>query len=554
MEKQRQPLNIINILVQIAILSLAISSCNYVRDSRLRPILADADTLLICDRDSEAYALLEPVRVGMFDVDDDTYALYCTLMLQAQDRCDVPLVDSLAISAWAYYKGNKADAYHAGLAHYYMGKVAAFSRNDNLSLQLLEEATELFKRTQSARYTFLSLDVAAYVMMQRCNDAAALTLLDEAMRYAMEANNATYISSTYLREACCYYSLNKIDTIYTIINQPSIIKNFDYYNLMSLYYDKKQDLDKALLYNDSLIIWDRMQQANDTASEYCNKAYLLYRIGRKDEAEKIAKSIATTLIYQDVEKYRLLTDISIDKHNVDDAHYYFKKFELASDSILHDNNRNEEENLNRNISEQKKFVEQQKQEKKLLYAELIGVVIISVLTVIILQILYKKRQVERERDFKNIILLLEQEKNRCSELESKIAAHESLEESPQEVSLRKVICNNICLDIENYQGSTKSIPKFVAQSICSVYRDFDKQLKNAFPFVDDNDIALCCMIRIGLKRQFIISIFCLSAEGIRSRQNRLKAKMQKHMKNESAEWKDIWRFVENAPPYSKYHA
>ena len=546
MEKQRQPLNIINILVQIAILSLAISSCNYVRDSHLRNVLAETDTLLICDRDSEAYALLEPIRVGMFDVDDDTYALYCTLLLQAQDRCDVPLVDSIAVSAYNYYHDNQQDLYHAGLAHYYMGKVAAFSRNDNLSLQLLEEATELFKRTQSARYTFLSLDVAAYLMMQRCNDAAALTLLDEAMRYAMEANNATYISSTYLRKACCYYSLNKIDTIYTIINQPSIIKNFDYYNLMSLYYDKKQDLDKALLYNDSLIIWDRMQQASDTASEYCNKAYLLYRIGRKDEAEKIAKSIATTLIYQDVEKYRLLTDISIDKHNVDDAHYYFKKFELASDSILHDNNRNEEENLNRNISEQKKFVEQQKQEKKLLYAELIGVVIISVLTVIILQILYKKRQVERERDFKNIILLLEQEKNRCTELESKIASQEIVDENPQEVSLRKVIYNNICLDIENYQGPTRSIPQFVAKNICGVYRDFDKQLKNAFPFVDYNDIALCCMIRIGLKRQLLVSIFCLSAEGIRSRQNRLKVKMQKHMKDESADWEDIWRFAESA--------
>ena len=531
------------IVIIVLLILECLTSCRYINDQRLRSLLVRADSMLISNQDSSAYALLDSIHVGMYDVDNDTYAHYCVLLLQAQDRCDVSFSDTLAIRAYNYYSENTTDAYHSGLAHYYLGKIASIHRNDNLSMQLFLKSTELFKQCKSDRYTFLSLDIASYINIQRGNYNQVLLLLDEAMEYAQKTQNNTYISSTYMRKACCYYNIKQLDSMYEMLSTPLLIKKFDYYNLSSLYYYEKEMYDKALLYNDSLAQWC-CSHFVDTATAYVNRAFILYKKGEKKTAKELAESIKTTTIYQEVDRTRLLVETAIDNNNNAEAHAYLKLFEAAQDSILIDNNRNEDENLLRNIDKLKVAESKRIQDKRQQMAQLTIVVIGAFLIIISLSYLYMKRKKENEIKIKNILLALEQERYKYLEIEAKYVMLKKIPLNAQEIPVKKILCNNIIADINKDNVSFDNINAYLIRNICSIYRNFDVNLKRAVPTIKDEEIALCCLIRIGMKRTSIASILCLSSDGLKSKQTRMKKKILQSLGIEVAEWNEIWECID----------
>ena len=514
-------------------------SCYYFGNKKLQETSVVADSLLQCGNDSAAYAMLADVDIDNVDIYGDAYALYCALLLQAQDRCDVELTDTVAISAYNYYSENTTDVYHAGLAYYYIGKVAANYRNDNLAIQFLEKSTELFLKVSSDRYTFLSLVAHAYIMLQCNHNHRALALLDKAMIYAKRMENPTYITSTYMRKACCYYNINNLDSVIALLETPSLIKDYDYYNLFSLYYDQMNKPKEAILYNDSLVSWS-VEHNNDTIAALINRAYLLYRSGELTAAKSLAGDLESATIYEDVEKYRLLTDIAIDKCMNDDAHKYFKMFEASQDSILMGNSRNEEKNLTITIARLRDEKTSRIREKWQLIS-VFGVFFTLVITLLV--VLYRKKQEENERKYKSVLLLLEQERIKYYEMKESLATQTTSTIDSQELESHKLFCDSIMYDIQQRKLPANDVTKHIISVVCKKYNGFDIQLKSKFPYVTDSDIALCCMIRIGLKRSFVADIMCISIDGLKSKIARLKKKMLATMCTESADWEEVWRFV-----------
>jgi len=556
MEKQRQPLNIINILVQIAILSLAISSCNYVRDSHLRNVLAETDTLLICDRDSEAYALLEPVRVGMFDVDDDTYALYCTLMLQAQDRCDVPLVDSLAISAWAYYKGNKADAYHAGLAHYYVGKIARLNKDFNTAIYVLKQAQEIFDAIGCDRYSFLARENEALAHMTRYSMRLSVDLFHEALRIAERMGNDTYISSTLVWLAQSYVAIDMPDSAIICLQDSRIKPSFRSYAHLSYAYGEKREWNLALAYNDTIKTYYEGEQLNITPV-LIDRADILVNMGDYVNCESLLDTISPQDDYErlSVTKSRLLSNIY--KRNVEKQLQYFRQYDAAFDSLFIHENEMEVRNMERMLSEKRELATAHNELINRVANYIVAFVsILAILSLIIVYIKWKSDKIKHEnaeltaRKAELLRQLLEETIKKQNIEQQLVAIEDARNEYSTRMAEEKILRRNICNHIS--EGLIKLKEKqtienkcqFIIEQIDYIYPQLSLLLQNRYKELSIQDVLICSMTRVGFSASYIAEVLCKSVYTIRKRRSIVRDIIAQQEHNDDIQWGDIWTLLE----------
>lgn len=556
MEKQRQPLNIINILVQIAILSLAISSCNYVRDSHLRNVLADADTLLICDRDSEAYALLEPVRVGMFDVDDDTYALYCTLLLQAQDRCDVPLVDSIAISAWAYYKGNKADAYHAGLAHYYVGKIARLNKDFNTAIYVLKQAQEIFDAIGCDRYSFLARENEALAHMTRYSMRLSVDLFHEALRIAERMGNDTYISSTLVWLAQSYVAIDMPDSAIVCLQDNRVMPSYRSYANLSFAYEKKREWNLALAYNDTIRTFYEKEQLNITPV-LIDRADILVNMGDIVNCENILDTILPQDDYErlSITKSRLLSNIY--NRNVEKQLQYFSQYDAAFDSLFIHENEMEVRNMERMLGEKRELATAHNELKNRVTNYVVAfVTLLAILSLIVVYIKWKSDKIKHEnaeltaRKAELLRQLLEETIKKQNIEQQLVAIEDARNEYSTRMAEEKILRRNICNHISEgliklkEKQTVENKCRFIIEQIDYIYPQLSLLLQNRYKELSIQDVLICSMTRVGFSANYIAEVLCKSVYTIRKRRSIVRDIIAQQEHNDDIQWGDIWTLLE----------
>ena len=180
-------------ILNIIFFTLLVHGCSEpvpVPDARLTVV----DSLFIIEEDSAATALLEAVNPDSLSSTD--YPLYCVLMLQAQDRNDLPMADTLVASAIAHYKHHDEDSYHAGLAWYYAGRIA-YKQRDSECLSFFMMSEQLFDHGVSDRYLYLSRNFAGRFAKYSHDYTAAEEYFKKALSIAQVINKKAYVSTMY---------------------------------------------------------------------------------------------------------------------------------------------------------------------------------------------------------------------------------------------------------------------------------------------------------------------------------------------------------------------
>lgn len=523
---------------------------------RLRPVLADADTLLICDRDSEAYALLEPIRVGMFDVDDDTYALYCTLLLQAQDRCDVPLVDSIAVGAYIYYRENKEDCYHAGLAHYYMGKVTYENRDFSSTLYIEKQAQALFDTIHCDRYSFLAREREAMAHSERYSIDIAIAKNKEALLIAERIGNPNYISSTLIRLAECYDALKMPDSAIVCLSDNRVIPSHWSYINLSYAYSQKREWSTALAYNDTSITYS-MEEYGDVSAELLDRADILVNMGDYYSCNKLLDTIAPQSHIGKLAYARTKLIANIQDPNSQLRLKYFHQYDEALDSITIINNKLEVENIDRMISDRKEIAASRDAIVQRFFNFTFGVVLIFIiLSLITVRLKWQKDQIdhknaELESHKAQIMRQLLEETIKKQTIEQQLA---SIEEAQNDYSTRRVeektmkksICQNISEGLLRINGkqTIENKCQFIIEQIDYIYPQLSQLLQSRYKELTVYDVLICSMTRVGFSASYIAEVLCKSVYTINKRRGVIRDIIAQQEHNDSIQWNEIWALLD----------
>lgn len=554
-------------IILLLLFACIVVSCN-LRDMRLRPVLAEIDTLLICNRDSEAYALFEPIRVGMFDVDNDTYALYCTLLLQAQDRCDVPLNDTLAVSAYNYYHDNRQDLYHAGLAHYYLGKVARLNNDHNTSIYILKQAQELFDSIGCNRYSFLARENEAMAHIARYSMRLALDVFRESLRFAEKIGNDTYVSSSLIWIAQCYISLNMPDSAIITLGDARISPSFSQRIGLSYAYAKKGDWTTALLYNDTCLTF-ALDNYGDATDVLFDRSDILANMGNYKDCCNLLDTLIpqTTIEKLAYNKSRIIAGIM--QYNNIEMLKRFKYYDAYYDSLFIHENEMEVENINRMISEQNKIANSKIEvEHRLINLLTVFIIVFLIATIMVIRLQWQKDKVRNskillEAQKAELVRQLVEETMKSNDyeeqlkmIEAEMDDAESKDANAEDRVMRKNICNVIAQGISKLQASSSHVDKinFVIAQIEYVYPQMHTFMQKQYPFLDANDIVICCMTRTGFSASVISDVLNKSANTIRARQKSIRESISMQEKRENMNWDNIWELLEKRQRRAMYNA
>jgi len=509
-------------VIAFIVLTFFVQSCHYIHDVRLNKTNAIADSLLIHNQDSSAYALLSGTHVDFFNVEDDTYALYATLMLQAQDRCDITLNDTLAAVAWSYYKKNMEDVYHAGLAHYYVGKIARLGNDYNTAIYVLKQAQELFDTIGCDRYSFLARD----------------------------------ISSTLIWLAQCYIAVNQPDSAIECLMDNRVMPSYRSYANLSCVYEKKSEWNIALAYNDTIVTYFN-KEGRDITPILIDRADILVSMGDYISCENILDTITPQDDYERLSfvKSKLLSNIH--SGNTRKTLHYFYQYDAAFDSLFIHENEMEVRNIERILIDRNELTSAHNEQKNRLITFIIILInILSLLSLVIVYIKWKndniKHQMAELTAHKAQLLrqLLEETiKNNDISNQLKQIETEHIEEYTAN-SEDKILRKNLCKQIANefIIAKNSSNPEQLYQSIINlidgIYEGMSDTIRTRYTNLSLYEIAICEMTRLGFSANDIATILCKSIHTIRSRQRFIREIISTREQRDILQWNDVWAIVE----------
>lgn len=137
--------------------------------------------------------------------------------------------------------------------------------------------------------------------------------------------------------------------------------------------------------------------------------------------------------------------------------------------------------------------------------------------------LIKKQICASEREME----LAEKISNKNMELEAAKALIADLKK-------RQLLSNSVVIKIQERISALKSSNRVTPQplsqnetkelidAVNDCYDGFTAKLKNAYPALNDNDVLLCCLIKIGLDNPALCAMLNVSDNTLRKRKHRLK--------------------------------
>lgn len=313
------------------------------------------------------------------------------------------------------------------------------------------------------------------------------------------------------------------------------------HNLLSRYYESKNDIKKALYHNK--IVHDLRLNRKDIPSNNLIRAILFEKINQPDSVEYYAKlaQMGNDTYVADV-AYTLLRNLEMERGNDTKAFLYQKN--------ITDLYNNLESNINSAALQQKYKQEQLTNENNMLKIKqkekdivLLTIIIIIILVSAGLYILYLRQK--RLRDQREMQINEELLRNKALQLEQENLLLRQNEEisrlREKESLLRESLIRRINLfrklpsisgqdNTDKISDETTNRKIFFTQvewnelfrGIDEVYPGFCERLKQRFPDLDEDDIRFCCLVKINVNLQDLSDIYCLSKAAITKKKYRIK--------------------------------
>ncbi len=481
-------------------------------------VMDEAEGIVSASPDS-ALALLS--AVDKYGLSKEERARYGLLFTMAQDKSGLDVdMDTLIRSSYIYYKGMPETKYY-GLSQYYMGKY--YMLNDSTN-----ECEACFRNTINNARERGDIDLQC-LALEKLSRSIALSNTKQSVAYARQNLELYKTSKTRKLENTIYYTLNlaysfimddQKDSALTYIRQAKGLLNdkvnkeviADVYHTYcgayyyfdtpdsALYYSRKA---LEIMQNDKLLIFH---------------AFCLQENDSSEMAEKILRDCVKRCGNQ--QKYTVYMDICkmsgrrlSDKQHSDDIDSLRKYAEMYMLDLYSSKGKSFDESIR-----QGRELERQEMAVLMRNYTILFIAVFVVLVAAIVYMQYSKKRAVQEQEklfLKKQHEILVESKNKQIAL-MKNSLFEKLDLAQKIKDAR----NNKCHILINDNDWNQLYAILEGGDDCFVSR-----LKSSFPNLNDDDIHLCMLIKIGLSNEDISNIYCITADSIKKKLYCFKEKL-----------------------------
>lgn len=552
--------------VLLLVVTLTVMSCG----NRARGILERADSLISHKPDS-VIALLRKDSVTIANAGKSERMMYLLLKTEAEDKMYMPhLSDSAMLVVTSYYDRHGQPLQRIR-SYYELGRVYCDMCLYGSALSAFDKAMKIEAKDDTTAYEY-KMRAAEWTGIIYSNWQVydkALAYNNKSYDYAKLTNNVTCEIYTLRDIGRCYSNIgkNKAGIPYykeaaekALALGDNILYNMVMEELASIYCEEKmyKEAQKCLS-----VPFFPTANKNDVSSHYFITAYFYQCIGKNDSAiiynkkgmkygSKEYNSVAA------LDLARLYKDCNDNAKAIE----YYELHELYEDSLREENKVEHEDfikHIEKNINSERRNVALAK-ERLLLVIIVFAIIIISLIAIMFLIKWHKAKkrfynqQRERARiqwekthadDLENIITLEEEirtlkikltsSKEKQSVLRDKLKeAEESLAKQNEQMISEQDKIECLIADFERstvYQqfhnfGFEPNNEDFKRLEIAlSVpYDDFTHRLKKLCPIIQNDELQICCLVKIGLKSKEICNLMHFQANVLSMKRLRLYQK------------------------------
>lgn len=500
------------VFVSVVTLLAIICSCN-----RGTEVLDKAEQMVRTNPDSSLVVLSSIDRTMLSKSERARYGLLFTM---AQDKSGLDVdMDTLIRFSYIYYKGMPDTKYY-GLSQYYMGKY--YMLNDST-----RECEACFRNTIDNAKKRGDIDLQC-LALEKFSRSIVLSNTKQSIAYARQALELYKTSKTKKLSNVIYYALNlansfilddQKDSALTYLRQAKGLLNDKqekrvisdvYYSLCRAFY-YFNDTDSALFYSHKAL---EIEQKDKLLIFH---AFCLEQSDSIEAAEKILRDCVNNS--NDGVKYTLYMDLckmSARKignqysNDIDSLEKYAEKDMLDLYSLK---GRYLEDNIR-----QGRELERQENEVLIRNYSIAFIIVIAVLISIILYVLYSKKKALQRQE-----LLYQEER------------HELIVESKdKQIALMKSSLFEkleLAQKINDARGSKGHIliNDNDWRQLYAILEGGDdyfiSRLKKSHPNLNDDDIHLCMLVKIGLSNEDISNIYCITPASIKKKLYCFKEKL-----------------------------
>lgn len=501
-----------NIVFMVLSMALACSCDNSAK------VMDEAEGIVSACPDS-ALALLS--AIDKYGLSKEERARYGLLFTMAQDKSGLDLdMDTLIRSSYIYYKGMPETKYY-GLSQYYMGKY--YMLNDST-----KECEACFRNTINNARERGDIDLQC-LALEEFSRSVALSNTKQSIEYARQGLELYKTSKTKKLSNVIYHSLNlansfilddQKDSALTYLRQAKglllkgklekrVVSDV-YYSLCRAFY-YFNDTDSALLYSRKAL---EIERNNNILIYY---AFCLEESDSIEAADKILRDCVNNS--RDGVKYTLYMELckisarKLGKQYSDDLDSLRKYAEKDMVDLYSLKGKYLEDNIRQGR-------ELERQENRVLIRNytIAFIVVIVVFISIILYVLYaKKKAVQRQETLyqeKRHEILVESKNKQIALMKNSLFERLELFQKIKGARSR----NGHILINDNDWNQLYAILE--GGDDCFVSR-----LKSSFPNLNDDDIRLCMLVKIGLSNEDISNIYNITPDSAKKKLYCFKKKL-----------------------------
>lgn len=531
----------------VILLIFAFTLCFCAKDysSSIENVLDRADRFMFVNPDS-SLAILDSLRPYSHDLDDKVKARYALLMTQAQSRNYIlPENDSLINIAVDYYSKHK-DRRRLAWSYLYASDVYDLLGNDSMAIATIKKAYSVADGQTDNRLHMYIHYFWGNLIEYSTPYEEGIKQLEQAKHYATLCGDTSKIiacineiGTSYLYSSDIASAKKELQSALPLISDSAYarfgavihhkLSAINYYE--GRYADALADIDKSIHYISNI------DNYGDSLNIFSMKGTILEKMGEIDSSECYTIKGRTTSSFNATASYNLnMSHIEEARHNYIQALEYHKNYTAALDSMY--NMMLEEKALE--WQKKSDLLEMQIEVERLKVQKRNDMLMVAVLVMILLAIIFVLVMII-ERRKRNSIRMEQMRVKQMNDTINKIqeASIQMLRNKDADIDniREKVLSSNKTISkirsIGSMDNSTKA--KLMDQlyltdnemldlefMLDTCFNNFATCLTENYPKLSRNDVAICCLIKLGISHAGMAILLNISNNTLKMRKSRLR--------------------------------
>lgn len=521
-------------LLVLLFLTVIVTSSSCHRDGSF-DLLNRADTLLDTRPDSSLGLLKSLDSKSLSDKDN---ARYCLLMSAAMIKNSLPVTSDSLINISLKFYDSHGDSINKAEAYFYAGRINQEMRNDKEAINYLLKAADYGSASKEYKLRYMIYYYLGDLYFDQNLYDSAIKMHKKALYFSKLLNNNSYIAFA-LRSCALSYAGKKrpklaLDYYYKALNLgPDTAVRITLFNEIGERYNSIGNSNLAIMYVNKAI---RLKPSPQSLF-YCHiiKGNAYFNMQKYDSAKYYYnKTIFSPNLYTRAMSYHKLAEIAKIKGAYKNAIDLMMLYDELRDSIESQTKSAaiiEMENIYQHGKSkeqiQQLILDKKEQTIRFYHWGLLtfALIIMSSGSFFVYRNNEKKRLLDKSRKLleqeNRLIMMRERD---CRLREDFFRKLNNINKIPSLISLDEKGEKNKKQEVEATTKISLTDREWeeLIRNIDVAYDHFSERLKKAYPNLNNQEIRLCCLVKIKVARNDLANIFCITPQSVKTTKYRIK--------------------------------